>query len=103
MAEVVHFKAFKARSRRRRVEAAACKANLRLPDLHTPSVGRSTSDAAHRNPEAIPSFMGVLNTVVIPLVILLCSIAAFAIFITHLSGQPGYSARNNVSPPTLIE
>lgn len=103
MVEIVHFKAFKARSRRHRVEVPRGRVNARLPELRTQAAARADSDAAKRNPETIRSLMGVLNTVIIPLVILLCSIAAFAVFIMHLSGQPGYSVRSNASPPALIE
>lgn len=103
MAEIVHFKAFKTRSRRHRVEVPRGRVNARLPELRTPATARADSDIVRRNPETMPSLMGVLNTVIIPLVILLCSIAAFAVFIMHLSGQPSYSARSNASPPTLVE
>nr|QCL10013.1 putative membrane protein [Rhizobium rhizogenes] len=44
-----------------------------------------------------------MKQALIPLVILLCSIAAFYICLAHMSGQPGYSARNNLSSPTSIE
>ncbi|NLS19076.1 hypothetical protein HGP16_21290 [Rhizobium sp. P40RR-XXII] len=103
MAEVVHFKPIKARSRRRRVEAAGREANSRLPELRSSSKVQTNANVIGSDPETTPSVMALLKTVVVPIVILLCSIAAFAIFVAHVSGQPGYSARNNVSSPSLVE
>ncbi len=102
MAQVVHLKAFKARSRRRRVEAPGGMVNARMPELRTPAVG-TNFDAARVNPEAMPPVAELLKLIAAPLVILLCSIAAFIIFVAHVSGQPAYSARTNISPSTFIE
>ncbi len=103
MAEVVHFKTIRTQSRRRRVEAAVCNANPRPPELRCRSKIRTFGDIGKRDPGTAPSVMDLIKTVVIPLIIVLCSIAAFAIFVAHISGQPGYSARNNVSSSTLVE
>ena len=103
MAEIVHFKAFKARSQRPYVEVPRGRVEARLPELCATATARADSDIVRRNPETLRSLMGVLNMVIIPLVILLCSIAAFAVFIMHLSEQPAYSAQSNSSPPPLVE
>lgn len=97
MAEIVHFKTIKARSPQRRAAGADHKANLRHPNLRSPSTLRTVVDAAKRNPRATRFAVALLKTAVIPLVILLCSIVACAMVVEHVSGQPAYSARSNIS------
>ncbi|MGG6892377.1 hypothetical protein [Rhizobium sp. BR 315] len=103
MAEVQQFKAIKPRSRRSRVEANGRKTVGMLPELRSPTAPQTNADIAMKDPEGEPSIMGFVKQAVVPLIILLCAIAAFSIVVGHMSGQPGYSARGNVSSPTSIE
>nr|WP_200985186.1 hypothetical protein [Rhizobium rhizogenes] len=103
VAEVLQFKAIKPRARRSPGEANGRKAGAAPPGLGSLPAQRTNADIAVKAPEGGPSHKGVVKQALIPLVILLCSIAAFYICLAHMSGQPGYSARNNLSSPTSIE
>lgn len=103
VAEMLQFKTIKLRSGRNRVEATGDKMAGALLALHSPSVPRTNVDLARNDPEGAPSVIGFVKQAVVPLIILLASIAAFAVIVAHMSGQPGYSARGTVSSPTSIE
>ncbi|MBB5574757.1 hypothetical protein GGD50_003386 [Rhizobium paranaense] len=46
---------------------------------------------------------GTLGVILIPFLIVLFSVVAGFAVAMHMSGQPGYSARVNMSPPTMSE
>lgn len=100
---MLEFKATKRRSRRSAVEAKRGKTVGARSELLSPSALRTNADIAMKAQEGGPSIMGFVKEAVVPLIILLCSIAAFSILVAHMSGQPGYSARDNLSSPTSIE
>jgi hypothetical protein len=101
--EVLQFKAIKLRSRRSHVGGNGRKAVGAPPQSTSPPAPRTNAASASKGPEETPSVIGFAKQAAIPLIILLCSIAAFSIVMAHLSGQPRYSARSNVSIPALTE
>ncbi|MEF0941332.1 hypothetical protein [Rhizobium sp. BR 362] len=53
--------------------------------------------------QTIRSAGGTLGLIIIPLLIVLCSIVAGFAVAMHISGQPGYSARVNMSSSIMSE
>jgi len=99
MAKVLKLKPTKPSSRRSRGEggvgAPATSCGL--------STGRHNADITTEDSKGEPPITGLLKQAIIPVVILLCSMAAFSVVIAHMSGRPSYSARNNVSSPVFPE
>ncbi|MBB4569304.1 hypothetical protein [Rhizobium leucaenae] len=67
---------------------------------HTPL---AASIFTKKDLKAIRSAGGTLGLIIIPLLIVLCSIVAGFAVAMHISGQPGYSARVNMSSSIMSE
>ena len=100
MGEVIQFRSARKYGKHPDAQARLEK-ELRLP---SPAVGPAAKKHADINPpEALPDATSKMGFPLSGIVIVLGSILVYALVISHVVGQPHYSARVNFMPPAFVQ